>query len=1013
MTSGEAVESRGLTRVLARWLVRRYYPNIEISNADRIPQTGPVLLCANHANSLLDPVLLGIVAVRPVRFLAKAPLFERPVMGPLMRALGMIPAFRGSDDSRQVRRNIESLDVGADVLAAGHALGIFPEGKSTDQVHLEMVRSGAARMAVRAEEKGAQGLTIVPIGITYQRKDQFRSSAWIQVGEPIDVTECIHRLGDDRRKAMRTLTKELDSRLREVVVHLDDPEWESWLDDLETLAPPAGKPTKTPRLRQRKRLADAMNYFLSNDRARAESVADEIQAYRAQVHAAGLTVDSPVLRMKGPMVFLTLAWNLLCQIVMKIPALAGTLHHLVPFVCVRAIASRLDQPGRKTVSSSRLMVGVPLYLLWYFVVAWWMFGYFASWFASLWLCVAPFAGLLALYYWRRVKQTALLMWHQVRVTIRRSTLERLRRQQSNLRRRLAKLAEEYARVSPRPQLDLRRSRKGLMVRTTATVLVSLLVAAAAWLATYWIFDDPLKGNGFDLKSFSTEEIQAYLGADEQALVHLIDGLNELEVAATKIQRSFAEGRRSYANQRDNDDVRELLRRYLAYRHALLRIIWKYQRYSVIADEKLRLRTFLLDFTAAAVLYEASLKFVDQFGQGRKAAAKLNEPEPHWDIPADMYDTIKRNLASPGNARAFNAARNYYRQDSVQERFNTHRLLDSQPYSSFHGAIAASEVTVGRIESLGGRIIKVAEADLEKLLRQVQYEIQSTVSTWIGDIKIRQPRAGKALISKEHLVKLRSRLQPGDILLERRNWYLSNAFLPGYWPHSAVYVGTVEDLRQRGLDQNEQVRKHWSAFAAKDRDGHEHVIIEAVSEGVIFSSLEHSVGEADSVAVLRPNVSEPAKNEAIARAFGYAGRPYDFEFDFETTHRLVCTELVFRAFGGNSGAIRFPLERIMGRMTMPAINLVEKFDREYGTENAQFELIAFIDGDEATGTSRYVTDVGEFRDTRHRPASTFLQGSTPYALKSIGPFGWVLISLTALCGVVVVGRNTARLLRART
>ena len=85
-------ESRGWMRRLARWLVKRYYPNIEITGADRIPQSGPVLLCANHANSLLDAVMIGIVARRPVRFMARAPLFDHPVLGPPMRALGMIPA---------------------------------------------------------------------------------------------------------------------------------------------------------------------------------------------------------------------------------------------------------------------------------------------------------------------------------------------------------------------------------------------------------------------------------------------------------------------------------------------------------------------------------------------------------------------------------------------------------------------------------------------------------------------------------------------------------------------------------------------------------------------------------------------------------------------------------------------------------------------------------------------------------------------------------------------------------
>ena len=129
MVDEPAVESRGLTRRVVRWIVRRYYGQIEVSGGDRIPQTGPVLLCANHANSLVDPVLIGVAAHRPVRFRAKAPLFDHPLLGPPMSALGMIPVYRGSDEGSDIRKNFESLDVGAKVLVAGQAMGIFPEGK--------------------------------------------------------------------------------------------------------------------------------------------------------------------------------------------------------------------------------------------------------------------------------------------------------------------------------------------------------------------------------------------------------------------------------------------------------------------------------------------------------------------------------------------------------------------------------------------------------------------------------------------------------------------------------------------------------------------------------------------------------------------------------------------------------------------------------------------------------------------------------------------------------------------
>ena len=76
-------------------------------------------------------MIIGITADRPVRFLAKAPLFKTPVLGSVMRSIGMIPACRGEDDksSSSVRRNVESLNVAGENLAKGLPMGIFPRAK--------------------------------------------------------------------------------------------------------------------------------------------------------------------------------------------------------------------------------------------------------------------------------------------------------------------------------------------------------------------------------------------------------------------------------------------------------------------------------------------------------------------------------------------------------------------------------------------------------------------------------------------------------------------------------------------------------------------------------------------------------------------------------------------------------------------------------------------------------------------------------------------------------------------
>jgi hypothetical protein len=423
----------------------------------------------------------------------------------------------------------------------------------------------------------------------------------------------------------------------------------------------------------------------------------------------------------------------------------------------------------------------------------------------------------------------------------------------------------------------------------------------------------------------------------------------------------------------------------------LRIVWKYLNHDELPEEKQRMQAFLLDYTAAMVLCESSMKFVHNFNRSQVTIARLNEGEPVWGIPSGMYDTVQRNLASESSIRQLASAGEYYRR--TLPRMRELELEETTGNAGFHAAIRRAD---GTIETLGGtdwaQKFNIASKDLEKLIATVKYDTQSAISTWIGDVKIREPREGVSLIPPQQVDRLKTLLKPGDVLIERRNWYVSNAFLPGYWPHAALYVGSAEDLKALGLEDDPYVKNHLAKFAQRDLENHTPVIVEAMSEGVVFSSLEHSIGGGDSAAVLRPNLSQEEIKHAISLAFSHAGKPYDFEFDFDSHDKLVCTEVVYRAYGANQGEMRFPLKKILGRNTMPAIEIVRKYKEELDGDDPQFELIAFIDGDERTNETTFTTDSAAFVATLDRPALTLFQGIAQDPIPGLGRLGWVLLGL---------------------
>ncbi len=944
--------SGSFARRLVRSLVKFYYPRIEVSGADSIPQTGPLLIAANHPNSLIDPVLLGIAARRPMRLMAKATLFDMPLVGKILRALGMVPVYRGTDDRSLVKRNNESLAAAAKQIAAGHALGIFPEGKSHDAPQLALVRSGAARLALQALAAGAHGVKVVPVGLHYEQKERFRSAVWIRVGESIDVAAWLAQHGGDEHVAMRTLTAELNTRMKSVVLHLDEVEWQPLLEDLEALLPAAGfkRTDGLAALHQQQAAVDAINHFHRVDRPRAEAAAGRVRAHATALRAAGIPAEEAELSLQG--------WRLAASLARKVAALSigtvlavfGAVKHLPPYLFVRFVTAWMPAPGKMTLALNRLLLGLPVYGAWYAVTAWWLAGYFVPWVVVTLMLLMPVSGIAALDNARRWRRLLPRIIAEVRLLARPKKRAALRASQAEVVRELCALATEFHAVAPPAPVaapsSVRWYRPPLWLNVTVSaVSVAFLVWFGAWL----LRDRPtefLRADAPALSSWSDARLVEEMASDERALVAVIDGLEELEKTFRAFEAELNAGTRSYYVQADDDEIRRMLVTFLSFRAVLVRTVWKYQRHDDIDRDEDRLRALLLHYTAAALAYDYAARFVKAFDGQELAIRKLNEAEPRWDLKPGTYDSIRANLANAEHRRWLVSGWQNYQK--MLPAWSAAGLTDDEPHARFHTAIRlAAENTAELSKELFAYKVDAALAEVRGLAKGGYYRASSTVSTLIGDTKIRQPRHGKSLITPELMERLRPMLRPGDILIQRRNWYLSNAFLPGYWPHSALYVGTAEQLRAEGMDNDLRILRHLEAFSKTDASGHRYAIIEAISEGVVFTTVEHSIGGADSVAVLRPVLTPLQKREVIARAFEHVGKPYDFDFDFFSADKLVCTEVVYRSF---SGMIDFPLVDIMGRKTLPALDIVKYWISPEGGPKLQF--VAYLHGDEGKGTCEW-------------------------------------------------------------
>jgi 1-acyl-sn-glycerol-3-phosphate acyltransferase len=203
-----------LARGLARLLIGVFYRRVEVEGSERVPEQGAVLFVANHGNALVDPMLLVGLLPRLPRFLAKHTLWKNPLVRPLLALAGSIPVYRAQDGG--TARNDEAFARCFEVLAAGGAVGLFPEGTSHDEPSLQPLRTGAARIALGAQALGAEPIAIVPVGLTFEEKGRFRSNALMAIGAPITpATDA----SPENTDAVRSLTEEIDAGLRDVTLN--------------------------------------------------------------------------------------------------------------------------------------------------------------------------------------------------------------------------------------------------------------------------------------------------------------------------------------------------------------------------------------------------------------------------------------------------------------------------------------------------------------------------------------------------------------------------------------------------------------------------------------------------------------------------------------------------------------------------------------------------------------------------------------------------------------------------
>jgi 1-acyl-sn-glycerol-3-phosphate acyltransferase len=365
-----------LLRALFRWLgealVRLYYPTRVVEGAERIPAGKPIVFLLNHPNGLLDPILLRVATGRPARFLAKSTLFGNPLGRLAMSAFGSIPIYRAQEAGARAgdaSRNDESFARCRAELAAGGAMALFPEGVSHSDPQLRPLKTGAARIALsaEAEHEGRLGVTLVPVGLHYERKTTFRSTVLLAVGEPLEVAPLLADYRRDERATVAALTERIDARLDEVVVQAETRQIVEGIARVArwTLGADGsgGDPNdRAAQIRRARTLSAAYARMRARDPGRVEAIVAEARRYRRTLERLGVR-DPWALELTSPRVGATVA--ALGRLAVAAPlAILGAVMGWAPYRFAGWVAGRITRDD-DVLSTVKLFAGVAfLFLAW-------------------------------------------------------------------------------------------------------------------------------------------------------------------------------------------------------------------------------------------------------------------------------------------------------------------------------------------------------------------------------------------------------------------------------------------------------------------------------------------------------------------------------------------------------------------------------------------------------------------------------------------------------------------------
>ncbi len=503
-------------------------------------------------------------------------------------------------------------------------------------------------------------------------------------------------------------------------------------------------------------------------------------------------------------------------------------------------------------------------------------------------------------------------------------------------------------------------------RSTLGIFLFLVFLFLIWPGNFVFI---IRNPGWIVSKFITNEEQ-YKKEVYSDSTYALFYINELELTTKEILKEEELFKKNFTQMTESEKnkISELWMKFIDYVSGLRYIQNKYVSYSSIKESlknNENVESVIIEASCLLSKVKNTYEIVELLNNNKILENYLNYGYITNIFPRNEYFFLKQELGSILNIYHLQKLFRYFDNGNFS-------ISDNMEMNDLLNYINSNEIYIRELYE-GRKFDFYSEnffEQLDKFTNFILSPARKSIMITLTGIEY-GPRKNK-LISGNEIKNIEKMLLPGDILLRRNKWQITNIGIPGFWTHSGIYTGNLQKLDEYfagiesldGLKFSEYLQQNYKKIYDYYNDNNPSVI-ESIAPCVSLTPLSN-IAESDFFAALRPELSKEDIFKAIIKAYEFYQTPYDYSFDFFTDDGLICSELISKSYytDDTKKGLNFYYNEYDNKLILYPNDIAKKFAINYGTDKEELSLVVFYDAMDIKESS-FINSVEAFIQSSER------------------------------------------------